>query len=89
MTNEELILAAGWQKMNLADYFKNHSAFEKGNYWLILDESHRWKDADNVTLMVRDPAKHDTDTGTDRTMHSFSFLFKGQETIDAIQTLIF
>lgn len=91
MTPREYILMAGWSpmKLNAEVWPEGKLAFEKGNYWLFLDERRFYKkDSDYVELMVRDPSAHMTSVGDDRSMYFFTFLWKGPETIEHINQLL-
>lgn len=87
---KEVILAAGWTEMPVSrpTWPPGRYAFEKGNYWLFLDERRKYKDADYVQLSVRDPVAHMKQVGDDSSYLHATFPWKGPETISLINQLL-
>lgn len=90
MTNKELVESFGWQEIptNRGAWPRGRWLFEKDNYWLVLDERHRYKENAFVELMIRNPSMHMRSVGDDLTSYHFSFPFLGEATLHALNTLL-
>lgn len=90
MDNTELLESNGWQpKVVTTSFPEKTSFFAKGNYGIILDERQQYNNFISFYIWIKDPALHADTIGSNHTYgSSIAFAFKGQETIDAIETLL-
>lgn len=83
------ILDAGWEYRNIERLPKFRTFYQRGNYWLILDEGERFNSGPYIEISVRDPSLHATEVGDNLTIYLFSFKWRGSETVEAINKLLF
>lgn len=78
-----------WVDMKIGCYpCTKRTTFNKGNYWLTYDERHYYTGHDFIEVTVRDPSLESTKVGDNRGTYYFSFVYKGIETLDALESLL-
>lgn len=83
------ILDRGWTTKSFERLPKHRTFYEKGNYWLFFDEGLSYSSGPFIEISVRDPSQHATEIGDNITHYTFSFKWKGKETIDSLDQLLF
>lgn len=92
MTSNELMESFGW-KLKLTDEGpfndpERRAFYSRGNYGIIIDRAHIYKDIDYGILWVRDLAEHMAILGSNDTFLHLSFPWLGEATLHALNTLL-